>query len=442
MEFYNTEYAMDKKYAKEIAKKVNAFSFSTKTKIHIGIFILSVVLSVSCSTFKRKETKAIYSPEKGTFGYDVEFLRSKDDIIILKNNSGKAQIIVSPKYQGKVFTSTAQGLEGKSFGWINYVLISKDTLLEHMNGYGSENRLWIGPEGGQFSVFFKPGGEMNFDNWFTPASFDTEPWELISGDDKAVFMGKNMVLENYSGTKFKLKINRNIFLLGKTRIEDLLQVILIDGVDWVGYKSENTMTNTGENEWTRESGALSIWMLDMFLPGENITVVIPFNKGEKKRLGPIATTNYFGEISPERIKFDDSVIYFKVDGKKRKKLGLAPGRAKPVSGSYDEDNQVLTVVHYSIPPGIFEYVNQLWPYQEYPFTGDVMNSYNDGPLENGTQMGPFYEIESSSPAAFLAPGGSITHEHSVFHFMGEEEKLNKISEAVFGVTISDIKAAF
>ena len=123
-------------------------------------------------------------------------------------------------------------------------------------------------------------------------------------------------------------------------------------------------------------------------------------------------------------------------------MGLAPGRAKPVAGSYDEDKQVLTIIHYSIPPGIIEYVNQLWTLQEYPFIGDVLNSYNDGPLEDGSQMGPFYELESSSPAAFLAPGGSITHVHSVFHFVGEENKLNTISESVLGVSIDEIKSAF
>ncbi len=58
--------------------------------------------------------------EKGTFGYDLDFLEKHGDMIVLSGNENKAQVIVSPEYQGKVFTSTAEGLEGKSFGWINY----------------------------------------------------------------------------------------------------------------------------------------------------------------------------------------------------------------------------------------------------------------------------------------------------------------------------------
>ena len=90
--------------------------------------------------------------EKGTFGYDLDFLEKQGNIIVLSGNDNKAQIIVSPEYQGKVFTSTAEGLEGKSFGWINYDLLESDTILDHMNAFGGEDRLWIGPEGGQFSI--------------------------------------------------------------------------------------------------------------------------------------------------------------------------------------------------------------------------------------------------------------------------------------------------
>ena len=89
-----------------------------------------------------------------------------------------------------------------------------------------------------------------------------------------------------------------------------------------------------------------------------------------------------------------------------------------------------------------EYVNSLWEHQEEPFKGDVLNSYNDGPLEDGSQMGPFYEIESSSPAAFLKLGESITHYHRVFHFIGEEADLDRITKQVLGVSINQITSVF
>jgi len=105
--------------------------------------------------------------EKGTFGYDLQFLQSKDSVIVLSN--GDAHVIVSVNYQGKVFTSTANGLTGTSFGWINYEALNSNTIAPQINAYGGEDRLWVGPEGGQFSIFFKPGSEMKFENWQTPA---------------------------------------------------------------------------------------------------------------------------------------------------------------------------------------------------------------------------------------------------------------------------------
>ena len=89
-----------------------------------------------------------------------------------------------------------------------------------------------------------------------------------------------------------------------------------------------------------------------------------------------------------------------------------------------------------------DYVNSMWELQENPFSGDVANSYNDGPLENGQQMGPFFELESSSYAADLTPGSSLTHIHRTIHLSGDLAKLDSISRKVLGVTIAEIYAVF
>lgn len=67
-----------------------------------------------------------------------------------------------------------------------------------------------------------------------------------------------------------------------------------------------------------------------------------------------------------------------------------------------------------------------WGVQEDPFAGDVINSYNDGPVEDGSIMGPFYEIETSSPGAELIPGASLVHIQKVVHIQGKDEQLAPI----------------
>ena len=52
-------------------------------------------------------------------------------------------------------TSTVGGSNSPSHGWINRELIEAGRNDPHINAYGGEDRFWLGPEGGQFSIFFK-----------------------------------------------------------------------------------------------------------------------------------------------------------------------------------------------------------------------------------------------------------------------------------------------
>jgi hypothetical protein len=157
--------------------------------------------------------------------------------------------------------------------------------------------------------------------------------------------------------------------------------------------------------------------------------------------GKVATTDYFGQIPPDRVKFNNGTLYFKADGKSRGKLGMPPNRIKKYAGSYDAANHVLTIITYDFDVKS-TYLNQEWRTDRDPFIGDAVNAYNDGPLANGTQMGPFYEMESVSPAAFLKPNEKLTHKHSVFHFTGNVDALNQIALKTLGVSLQDIQSAF
>ena len=130
-------------------------------------------------------------------------------------------------------------------------------------------------------------------------------------------------------------------------------------------------------------------------------------------------------------------MLMKADANFRSKVGISPKRAKPFVGSYDAKNNVLTIAFFSLPEGENKYVNSLWKIQEDPYSGDAVNAYNDGPI-NGKQMGKFYEIESSSPAAGLGPGESLKHTHTTIHLKGERIYLDKIAKHVFGVSLHEL----
>jgi hypothetical protein len=137
------------------------------------------------------------------------------------------------------------------------------------------------------------------------------------------------------------------------------------------------------------------------------------------------------------------VVFLSADGKYRSKIGLNPMRTTGILGSYDSANNVLTLVQFNKPPGVKEYVNSLWKLQDNPYGGDAANAYNDGPATPGAKpMGPFFELESSSPAAALAPGESITHVRRTIHLSGPKAALDAVSRSTLGVSIEAIEGAF
>jgi hypothetical protein len=387
----------------------------------------------------REQTKSDTALAKGSFGYDLSFLKLHGNPIVLSDSSDQARVIVSAKYQGKVFTSTASGDQGRSFGWINYKAF-EGAPDQHMNAYGGENRFWLGPEGGKFSLFFPKGAKMVFDNWKTPAAFDTEPWDLVSQDRQQVSLRKNMALTNYAGTNLQIEVERTISLIPRGKLFSLLGLGPDDSVKAVGYEARNKITNNGKQAWDERTGMPCIWMLDMFNPSEKTVIIVPYRRASDT-VSKIVTANYFGQIPPDRLKHHDGLLFLKADGKSRGKMGLDPSRATRFAGSYDVEHNILTIAYFDMD-STARYLNQEWKTDRPVFSGDAVNAYNDGPLADGTQMGPFYEIESVSPAAMLKPGESLEHTHSVLHFTGPDTELNKITESVFHISIDQIKAVF
>jgi hypothetical protein len=401
--------------------------------------IVAIFIFTACggNSSKKKSEKAKPVLKKGTYAYDRQFLKKYHDVIELKN--GNSAVLLVADFQGRVMTSTCDG--ESSFGWINYDLISSGKVAKHINVFGGEERFWIGPEGGQFSIFFEKGKDFVFENWQVPAEIDTEPFEVVNSNSTSATFTKDMHLKNYSGTEFDLNVNRKITILNKASVQKELGVDA-GNLSVAAFRSENRLKNKGQKAWKQETGLLSVWLLSMLNPSDKAVIVIPVKAGDEKKLGPVVIDDYFGKVSSDRLKVIDNVVYLRGDGKSRGKIGVPPLRAKGVMGSYDAENKVLTVLKCPVPENEKDYVNSLWKLQDKPYAGDAYNSYNDGPLDDGSQLGPFYELETSSPALALKPGEEYSHDQTICHFTGDEQELNKISEKVFGVSLKQITEVF
>lgn len=394
--------------------------------------ILAVILFMAC---QNSQNSVAY--KKGEYGYDLAFLRKNLKTVELVN--GDSRLILVPQYQGRVMTTTSSGLKGFSYGWINHDLIASSKIVEHFNPYGGEERLWLGPEGGQFAIFYPKDSSFVSKNWYVPSAFDIQPFALESQDSSSVTLSKGFDLKNYSGTTFNAKVTRKVTLLSTGKIHDLLGVGCNKTVHVIAYQSENKLKNIGNNSWTKENGALSIWMLSMLNASPEVTVVLPYQKGE---LGKIVKDDYFSKVPKNRLKITENAVLFLADGMFRSKIGISPSRTIPRIGSYDAKNNKLTILEFSFPKNATDFVNSALEIQKDPFSGDVINAYNDGPKDGGPGMGPFYELEASSPAAFLKPGEEISHVQRIYHFEGSKNDLDSIAKLLLKVSISEIRTAF
>ena len=381
------------------------------------------------------------------FGEDVAFLKKHTDAIVLRR--GDAAVVVAPAYQGRVMTSTATGDGGSSYGWLNYKLIAKGvvppeeakgTLESKIHVFGGEERFWLGPEGGQFGIFFAPGAKFDFADWKTPPAIDTEAFDTVSSDNTKAVFASSFSVTNQSGTKFDVGVERTVRLLDREQIAQALGATIPEDLSFVAYETVNTITNRGEKAWDADSGLLSVWLLGMYKPSPSTVMAIPFREDGE---GPVVNDAYFGKIAPDRLKVGKGVVFFKGDGASRGKIGIPPSRSTPFAGSYSPGLGALTIVRCDPVEKNGRYVNSMWEKQVNPSAGDVINAYNDGsPAPGEPPLGPFYELETSSRGAELAPGASLTHKQVTVHFAGQPEQLDPIAEAKLSAGIREIRDAF
>lgn len=365
-----------------------------------------------------------------TFRDDLAFLREYGDVQLLRAPGGGV-VAVSARYQGRVMTS-AVSEDGLSAGYVNRDFIEAGETATQFDNFGGEDRFWLGPEGGQYGLYFTPGADFNMDTWQVPQEMQVGTWDVTASSETSVTFERSMSITNYSGTAYTIDVERTIRLLNAGDVALHFGVVLPPDADWVAFESANRVTNAGERDWTPDSGQPSIWILCMYPPFGTSWVAVPFD-------GPASDdviTSYFGDVPSDRLEVRDGYALFKADGQYRSKIGVGPERAREVLGSFSPRAGLLTLVQFDLPEDETRYVNSRWEIHQEPYGGDVVNAYNDGP----PGAGGFYEMESSSPALELAPGESYTHRQRTLHAAANRETLDGWARQVLGVTATALEA--
>jgi hypothetical protein len=400
--------------------------------------LLFAVLALSAcadTTVRPPAATAPAGPALGaapTFDDDLAFLRAHGPVDVLEAPSG-GRVVVSARWQGRVVTSAVEP-HGASLGFLHRHFIESGTTGTPFDNYGGEDRFWLGPEGGQYGLYFAPGAPFAIGAWQTPHELQEGEWAVTARDATHVAFSRTMHVRNWSKAEFDVSVERAVRVLSAEDVALRFGEAPSSAVKWVAFESINRIKNVGNRAWTPDTGLLSIWILGMYNPAPDARIIVPFDPGAA---GPIVNDAYFGKVPPQRLAVHEheGSLAFVADGAFRSKIGLRPARARDVLGSYSAQSHLLTLVRYS-KPGAWPhgYVNSMWTQQDEPFGGDVVNAYNDGPTEPGKpSLGGFYELETSSPAAALAPGETVEHVHTTLHAVGDLASLDALAKRVLGV---------
>jgi hypothetical protein len=420
-------------------RSFSSLVFRSWPVLFTGVAFAVVAFGAACGTTKG---------DPMSYGEAREFLAKHTNLIELTNEAG-ARVAIAPAWQGRVMTSTCGGLEGPSFGFVNHDFVEAGQADLRFNNYGAEDRMWLCPEGGQFSLWFKPGEKQVLKNWYTPPALNEGTWKVVSRlHDPAVRMAAHMKFQNASATPFELDVSRQVRLLGQHDFRELFgdaaaALIGQPGAKTVAYETANQITNRGP-AFSKEKGLVSIWILGMMNSGPQSVILVPYKSGPEAQLGPVVKSDYFGAVPADRLKITPKAVLFRADAQFRSKIGVSQRRVRNVLGSIDFQAGVLTLVQFTMPedPVKHNYINNMWELpQAHPYTGDVTNAYNDGPNDLGQQMGAFYEIESISPATVLKTGESLMHRHRTIHVQADAATLAKLAKEVLGVDLEAVREA-
>src|SRR5436190_22147412 len=91
------------------------YVFTRSKELGRHVPVAAIVVCLAAAACRRAD--------RSPFASDLAFLRQHTAVVVLRDASSDAQVVVAPGYQGRVMTSTTGGPDAPSFGWIGRTAI-------------------------------------------------------------------------------------------------------------------------------------------------------------------------------------------------------------------------------------------------------------------------------------------------------------------------------
>ena len=414
----------------------------------------------------------------------LNYLESKTKVLELCNRFG-ARVAVCPEWNGRVMTSTSDGLDGTSYGFIPVAGIEAEDPSHVF--FGGEDQFSVSPESGPYSLFAEsqPAVSPIRHHLRRPQGIQEGPLTVDTLPPDPIRMRRTVQMTNVVGTTFDFDVVRTVRLLSSGDVErifgDPVAMALEQAdISFVGFETINALHNRG-TPIVRKNGLVSIRIRSMFNTGQETVAILPFRVGDDTELGPTFSTDFFGSSPHGRLRVMPQAALLRADSKYRCQIGISHKRALPFLGAIDFRIGLMTLTTFSLPIAPWEYdysdnanlgavgntvadfmnAREYLPYESAAwqtsatdaegeitpecdseamlYFGEAVRAYNHGPLIPGeSPIAQFYGFDVFAPAKELNRGESLTHHQFTAHINADNQTLAYIARTLFGVDYDQV----
>ena len=318
----------------------------------------------------------------------LNYLAQKTSVIELYDQLG-GRVAVCPEWNGRVLTSTCDGLDGDSFGCVNVQAMD----IECYEDFGGEDQWTISPFVHSFVV------------------------EDIK-DHKAVLQ-RTLQMNDANGALVEFHLSRSISLLRRRRIGNLFGDAVADSLEQedvsvVGFRTENTVKS-------QEKAHVASRQRGMFNASPH-TFVIVSTPPEGFAWEPFPVEiDYLGGSPHGRIRHLPLALLIRADGHGRCQTTIPFSAAPPIFGAVELRFGTLTLWTFDLPDNTEE---------------DVIRIYNSGrPHAHELDGAVYYEINCFSATQKLQPESALTYRQYTLHISADNQTLGTLIQQIFDVSL-------
>jgi hypothetical protein len=325
----------------------------------------------------------------------LNYLAQKTSVIELYDQLG-GRVAVCPEWNGRVLTSTCDGLEGNSFGSVNIQAIDTDRFED----FGGEDQWTISPLDLSFSV------------------------ETIK-ENKAVLQ-RTLHMNDANGTLVEMSLTRVISLLSRQKIGALFGDVVAnalkqDDVSVVGFRTENTVRSSEKaHVASRQRGMFNACphtFVVVSTPPENYIL-------SPQHTAPRIDIDYLGGAPHGRIRHLSQALLVRADGHGRCQVTMPFADAPSIFGAVELRFGTLTLWTFDAP--------------DKPEEKDMIRIYNHGrPRVGEWDWATYYEMNCFSAVRKLLPEQSLVYRQCTVHINANNDILEEIVRQIFDVSLGN-----